>query len=143
MVLAFDLDCSCLTCCCGGFGCCRQSIKGSRDSVAFLNAGGTIVYRQLAEGERIVVDSGSIVAIEQSVHLGLTPNGSCGMWCCGGEGCCATALTGPGKVFMQVSAAIGAARCDDVFLILSCETFVTLLEYEFPKVQSGCDSNHR
>lgn len=82
---------------------CRQKLKGTRDSIAFLSAGGTLVYRELEAGETVIVDTRSIVAMEQSVKLGITPNGRCGMICCGGEGCCASTLTGPGKIFMQVS----------------------------------------
>jgi uncharacterized protein (AIM24 family) len=61
------------------------------------------VYRQLADNETITVDSRSVVAFEESVTLGITPNGRICMCCLGGEGCFATTLTGPGKVFMQVS----------------------------------------
>jgi uncharacterized protein (AIM24 family) len=67
-----------------------------------LSAGGTIVYRSLKDGERIIVDTASVVAIEESVQLGVAATGRVGMCCCGGEGCCATTLTGPGKVFLQV-----------------------------------------
>ncbi|GKY95377.1 hypothetical protein MPSEU_000499300 [Mayamaea pseudoterrestris] len=100
--VACDLDCSPTTCCCAGFGCCRQKITGNKDSIAFLSAGGTIVYRQLADNETITVDSRSIVAVEESVSLGITPNGRLCVCCLGGEGCFSTTLTGPGKVFMQV-----------------------------------------
>lgn len=103
---ACDADFGCLNCCCGGFGCCRQSITGTKDSVAFLSAGGTIVYRNLKEGERIMVDTASVVAIEESVQLGVVSNGRFCMCCCGGEGCFATELRGPGKVFLQVSACV-------------------------------------
>lgn len=97
-----DLDCSPVTCCCAGFGCCRQKIGGTHDSIAFLNAGGTIVFRDLKSGEKVVVDSRSVVAIEKDVQLGITFNGRCCTIFCGGEGCCSTTLEGPGKVFMQV-----------------------------------------
>jgi uncharacterized protein (AIM24 family) len=60
------------------------------------------VYRNLKEGERIVVDTASVVAIEESVQLGVVSNGRFCMCCCGGEGCFATELRGPGKVFLQV-----------------------------------------
>lgn len=90
------------TCCCAGFGPCRQKIRGQRDSIAFLAAGGTIVYRNLDHDEIITVDSRSVVAIEDSVKLGIVPNGRLCMCLLGGEGCFSTTLTGPGKVFMQV-----------------------------------------
>jgi uncharacterized protein (AIM24 family) len=97
-----DADCSLATCCCAGFGCCRQKIGGTQDSIAFLAAGGTLLYRNLEPGELIIVDSRSVVAIENSVTIGITSNGRCCMCFCGGEGCCSTTLTGPGKVFIQV-----------------------------------------
>lgn len=106
---ACDLDCSLPTCCCAGFGCCRQKITGGTDSVAFLSAGGTVVYRQLKEGETITVDSRSVVAMEEGVTLGIAPNGRFCMCCFGGEGCFSTTLTGPGKVFLQVCLSVFAS----------------------------------
>jgi uncharacterized protein (AIM24 family) len=100
-----DLDCSCKTCLCAGLGCCRQKITGSDDSIAFLAAGGTIVYRHLKEDETITVDTDSIVAFEESVKLGIISNGKlCSITCCcGGEGIFSTTLTGPGRIYLQVS----------------------------------------
>lgn len=100
-----DLDTSCTTCCCAGLGCCRQKITGSDDSIAFLAGGGTIVYRHLQKGETITVDTTSVVAFEESVKLGIISNGKlCSVTCCcGGEGIFSTTLTGPGRVYLQVS----------------------------------------
>jgi len=100
-MIGCDLDCSPKTCCCAGLGCCRQKIQGGDGDIAFLAAGGTLVYRQLEAGETIIVDTKSLVAMENSVEMGIAPNGRIGMCCCGGEGCFSTTLTGPGKVFMQ------------------------------------------
>jgi uncharacterized protein (AIM24 family) len=99
-----DLDCSYRTCLCAGLGCCRQKITGSDDSIAFLAAGGTIVYRNLKEGETITVDTTSVVAFEESVKLGIISNGRlCSVTCCcGGEGIFSTTLTGPGRIYLQV-----------------------------------------
>lgn len=96
-----DLDCSLTTCCCAGFGCCRQKLSGSNDSIAFLAAGGTVVYKHLEENETITVDSGSVVGIESTVELGITFNGKFCTCCCGGEGCFSTTLKGPGRVYLQ------------------------------------------
>ena len=98
-----DFDCSLKTCCCAGFGCFRQKISGARDSVLFIASGGTPIFKQLKEGETVTVDSRSVTMIENTVTLGITPNGRICMCCFGGEGCCSTTLTGPGKIFMQVS----------------------------------------
>lgn len=99
-----DLDCAPHTCCCAGLGCCRQKIEGSDDSIAFLAAGGTVVYASLKEGETITVDTQSLLAIEESVKMGIVSNGRlCSITCCcGGEGIFSTTLTGPGRVYMQV-----------------------------------------
>jgi uncharacterized protein (AIM24 family) len=59
------------------------------------------VTKELGSGETVVVDSGSVLAYDSNVYLGITPNGKCCTICCGGEGCCSTTLTGPGKVWMQ------------------------------------------
>ena len=99
--IACDLDCSFVRCCCAGFGCCRQKMGGDAESVVFLAAGGTLVYRLLKPNETITVDSRSVVAMEETVQLGVTSNGRFGMCCCDGEGCFSTTLTGPGKVFLQ------------------------------------------
>ena len=96
-----SLDCSLRTCCCAGLGICRQKLSGSDGSIAFLNAGGTIVYKNLKDGEIITVDSGSVVGFEDSVRLGIRFNGKIGTCCCGGEGCFSTTLKGPGRVYLQ------------------------------------------
>jgi len=98
-----SFDCNCLRCCCGGFGVCRQKLTGSDDSIAFLSAGGTIVYRQLKSGETVIVDSQSILAYDETVQIGLSLNGRLCTCCCGGEGIFSTTLTGPGQIWMQSS----------------------------------------
>lgn len=97
-----DLDLSPVTFCCAGLGCLRQKISGSEPSIAFLNAGGTIVYKSLQAGETITVDTTSLIAMESDIQMGITPNGKCCTMAFGGECCFSTTLTGPGKVFMQV-----------------------------------------
>jgi hypothetical protein len=81
-----DFDFNFLRCCCGGFGVCRQKLSGPDDSIAFLSAGGTIVFRQLNDGETITVDSRSVLAYDETVQLGLSLNGKCCTCLCGGEG---------------------------------------------------------
>ncbi|GAX19566.1 hypothetical protein FisN_19Hh144 [Fistulifera solaris] len=96
-----DMDTSPITCCCAGLGCFRQKITGTTPSLAFLNAGGTIVYKQLHDQETITVDTTSIIAMEETVQMGIVPNGRCCTMAFGGECCFSTTLTGPGKVFLQ------------------------------------------
>jgi uncharacterized protein (AIM24 family) len=59
------------------------------------------VTKELDANETVVVDTGSVLAYDSGVALGITPNGKCCTCFCGGEGCCSTTLTGPGKVWMQ------------------------------------------
>jgi uncharacterized protein (AIM24 family) len=96
-----DISCdfSCLRCCCGGAGMTRQKLNG--DGTAFLEAGGTIIQKQLAEGETVVVDTESVVAWAETVEMGLRTAGGCCMCCCGGEGLFNTTMTGPGLLVMQ------------------------------------------
>jgi len=94
-----DLDCCSATCCCGHMGYARQGIHG--DGTMFVNAGGTLMRKELAEGEEILIDAGSIVAFEKSVNYDLKCIGNCMMICCGGDGLCAAKMTGPGTVYMQ------------------------------------------
>ena len=55
----------------------------------------------LQAGETVTVDTRSVVAIEESVELGIVLNGKFCTCFLGGEGCFSTTLTGPGKVFLQ------------------------------------------
>mmetsp|Transcript_30029 Transcript_30029/g.72892 ORF Transcript_30029/g.72892 Transcript_30029/m.72892 type:complete len:304 (+) Transcript_30029:110-1021(+) len=96
-----DLDCSLGTCCCAGIGLCRQKLEGAQDSIAFLNAGGTIVYKHLKPGEKVTIDSDSVVGFESTNTLGIAFNGKFCTCCFGGEGCFSTTLEGPGRVYMQ------------------------------------------
>lgn len=94
-----DVDCCSLTCCCGALGCCRQKIHGT--GMAFINAGGTILEKDLAEGEEVLIDHNSIVGYQEQVKYELVQVGNLMMCCAGGEGCFQAKMTGPGKVYMQ------------------------------------------
>jgi hypothetical protein len=103
------------------------------------------VYRNLKDGERIVVDTASVVAIEESIVLGVAPNGRCGMCCFGGEGCCATTLTGPGKVFLQVRPRKPVVFCATAITLLDDLTRGRVLstEHELSSVPSRGPANDR
>jgi len=96
-----NLDCGSATWCCAGLGFCRQKLSGPDGSIAFLNAGGTIVYKQLEANETITIDRGSVVGFEDSAKMGCRCNGGLCTGCCGGEGCFSTTLTGPGRIYLQ------------------------------------------
>ncbi|HET6221887.1 MAG TPA: TIGR00266 family protein, partial [Dongiaceae bacterium] len=83
----------------GGEGFIMQKLEG--DGQVFVHAGGTIVERQLAPGERLDVDTGCVVAMEQNVGFDVKPVGGVKSMLFGGEGVFLATLTGPGRVWLQ------------------------------------------
>ena len=83
----------------GGEGFVLQSLTGKGD--VFVKAGGTLVRRDLKEGESLRVSSGSLVAMTQTVDfdVSMMPGIKNAMF--GGEGLFITTLTGPGTVWLQ------------------------------------------
>ncbi len=141
------MDVSPVTCCCAGLGCFRQKIAGSEPSIAFLNAGGTIVYKVLHEQETITVDTTSIVAMEETVQMGIVPNGRCCTMAFGGECCFSTTLTGPGKVFLQVRLRrivlwrCGCFSLSHTYTHTHTLSFFLLTEHEFLQIPTSCATN--
>lgn len=83
----------------GGEGFILQRIRG--DGIGFVHAGGTIVKRELASGERLRVDTGCLVAFQPSVDYDITGAGGIKTSLFGGEGIFLASLTGPGSVWLQ------------------------------------------
>lgn len=83
----------------GGEGFIMQKLEG--DGLAFVHAGGTIVERQLAPGERLDVDTGCVVALTDGVGFDVKPVGGIKSMLFGGEGLFLATLTGPGKIWLQ------------------------------------------
>eukprot|EP00339_Tiarina_fusa_P009971 CAMPEP_0117077800 /NCGR_PEP_ID=MMETSP0472-20121206/54837_1 /TAXON_ID=693140 ORGANISM="Tiarina fusus, Strain LIS" /NCGR_SAMPLE_ID=MMETSP0472 /ASSEMBLY_ACC=CAM_ASM_000603 /LENGTH=476 /DNA_ID=CAMNT_0004804245 /DNA_START=103 /DNA_END=1533 /DNA_ORIENTATION=- len=83
----------------GGQGFILQRLSGAGD--VLVKAGGTLVEKDLEEGETLRVTSGSIVAFTGSVDydIQMMPGVKNAMF--GGEGLFVTKLTGPGKVWLQ------------------------------------------
>jgi len=83
----------------GGEGFVLQSLTGHGD--VFVKAGGTLVRRDLEEGETLRVSSGCLVAMTSSVDfdVSMMPGIKNAMF--GGEGLFVTTLTGPGTVWLQ------------------------------------------
>jgi len=68
----------------------------------FLNAGGTIMFRTLAQGEVLYASTGSVVAFSEGVQFTVEMvGGGITNMCCGGEGLFNTKLVGPGLVIIQ------------------------------------------
>ncbi len=83
----------------GGEGFIMQKLEG--DGLVFVHAGGCIVERELAAGERIDVDTGCVVAHTQNVSMDVRPVGGIKSMLFGGEGVFLATLTGPGHVWLQ------------------------------------------
>jgi uncharacterized protein (TIGR00266 family) len=83
----------------GGEGFIMQRLDG--DGLAFVHAGGTLKSLDLAPGERLRVDTGCIVALQQSVDFDIQYVGKLKSALFSGEGLFFAALTGPGRVWLQ------------------------------------------
>ena len=83
----------------GGEGFIMQKLEG--DGMVFVHAGGTVVERSLQPGEVLDVDTGCIVALEQSVNYDIRQAGNIKTALFGGEGLFFATLNGPGKVWLQ------------------------------------------
>lgn len=83
----------------GGEGFILQSIQGKGS--AFIHAGGNFVMKDLAENEKVKVDTGCLVAFEDSVEYNIERIGGIKTSIFGGEGLFVATLTGPGKVWLQ------------------------------------------
>ena len=83
----------------GGEGFIMQKLEG--DGMVFIHAGGTVVERQMNPGEILDVDTGCIVALEQTVKFDIRQAGNIKSALFGGEGLFFATLQGPGKVWLQ------------------------------------------
>lgn len=83
----------------GGEGFIMQRLTG--DGVVFLNAGGTILKKQLAEGEMIKIDTGCLVAMSETVDYDVALQNDIKNGLLGGEGLFLATLKGPGEVWLQ------------------------------------------
>jgi uncharacterized protein (TIGR00266 family) len=83
----------------GGQGFILQRLSGQGD--VLVKAGGTLVEKDLEEGEVLRVTSGSIVAFTSTVEydIQMMPGVKNAMF--GGEGLFVTTLQGPGKIWLQ------------------------------------------
>jgi uncharacterized protein (TIGR00266 family) len=83
----------------GGEGFILQKVAG--DGLAFLHASGTLAEMKLEAGEQLRVDTGCLVAMEESVNydIQMVPGVKTALF--GGEGLFFVQLTGPGRVVLQ------------------------------------------
>ena len=75
-----------------------QQLTG--DGIAFVHAGGLLIERQL-EGETLIVDSGSVVAMTSGIEHSFERTGGIKSSLLAGEGFFITTLKGHGTVWLQ------------------------------------------
>ncbi len=83
----------------GGEGFILQKLQG--DGLVFTHAGGAVMPRDLAPGEKLRVDTGCLVAFQESVDYDIQFVGGFKNALFGGEGLFLATLTGPGRVYLQ------------------------------------------
>ncbi len=83
----------------GGEGFILEKLQG--DGLAFVHAGGTLEERTLAAGETLRVDTGCIVAMQNTVDYDIQMVGGIKTALFGGEGLFFATLRGPGRVWLQ------------------------------------------
>ena len=83
----------------GGEGFIMQKLEG--DGLAFVHAGGTVVKRELAAGQTLMVDTGCVVAYTGQVNFEIQYVGKIKTAMFGGEGLFLAKLSGPGTVWLQ------------------------------------------
>ncbi len=83
----------------GGEGFILQRLVG--DGLAFIHASGTLHTMELRPGQRLRVDTGCLVAMQESVDydIQMVPGIKTALF--GGEGLFFASLTGPGRVVLQ------------------------------------------
>ena len=83
----------------GGEGFIMQRLEG--DGLTFMHAGGTILKKDLGPGDKLMLDTGCLVALTQSVNYDIQFAGNIKTALFGGEGLAMATLTGPGTVWLQ------------------------------------------
>ena len=83
----------------GGEGFILEKLTGP--GTAFIHGGGDFIDFQLGPGEQLQVDTGCIVAFEESVNYDIQYVGGIKTAIFGGEGLFLATLTGPGRAIIQ------------------------------------------
>ena len=83
----------------GGEGFIMQKLEGT--GMAFVHAGGTVVKRELAAGETLLIDTGCVVAYTAGVDFDIQFVGKIKTALFGGEGLFFAKVSGPGTVWLQ------------------------------------------
>ncbi len=83
----------------GGEGFIMQKLEGT--GMAFVHAGGTVVKRELRQGQVLMVDTGCLVAMTPNVNFEIQYVGKIKTALFGGEGLFFAKVSGPGTVWLQ------------------------------------------
>ena len=83
----------------GGEGFIMQKLEG--DGMAFIHAGGAVQKIELEQGQKLLVDTGCLVAMTSSVSYDIQTVSGVKTALFGGEGIFLASLTGPGTVWVQ------------------------------------------
>ncbi len=83
----------------GGEGFIMQKLEG--DGLAFAHAGGTVIKRTLGPGQVLKVDTGCIVALQNTIDYDIERVRGVRSMLFGGEGLFFATVTGPGDVWLQ------------------------------------------
>ena len=83
----------------GGEGFIMQKITGP--GKVFLEIDGSVIKKELAEGEKLKIDNGYVAAMTENVKLDIETVKGVKNIVFGGEGLFITTLTGPGTVWLQ------------------------------------------
>jgi uncharacterized protein (TIGR00266 family) len=83
----------------GGAGLFLQHISGS--GTVLVHGSGDFIEHDLADGEALLVSTGSLAAFAEAVDYDIQGVAGCRRMAFGGEGIFMTRLTGPGRVLLQ------------------------------------------
>lgn len=83
----------------GGEGFIMQKFSGN--GVVLIQAGGTLIEYTLEPGQTMVVQTGTLCCMEDTVKMDIVSVKGIGNMLAGGEGFFNTKLTGPGKIWLQ------------------------------------------
>lgn len=83
----------------GGEGFILQKVSGN--GIVFTEFDGHVIEYNLKEGQRLVIDTGHLAAMESSVNMEIQTVPGLKNMVFGGEGLFNTVLTGPGRVWLQ------------------------------------------
>lgn len=92
----------------GGEGFIMQKFSGN--GIVFLEIDGSVITYELQAGQSMLVDTGYLAAMDETVSVDIQSVKGVGNVLFGGEGLFNTRVTGPGKIWLQTMPASAVAR---------------------------------